>query len=236
MNKVDEKGNFSCAINVSFLESFCTRTLNDKERRCVMVHLPRRTVWPFSLGIMLLLLLSGCGSNELHNSATSPSSSSASQTTGAGSPGSIPAHTPQATVPGSTPSPSAGPVVLQVSATTYRSGETISVTIWNQGKQTISFPDHLTNCTVLLFEHQAGSAWQPVAPCKLMTATRLHFLTAGTTLAVTLTSSLAWPGGIYRAKLSYSELGTVGNANVDIGPARTVYSSEFRLLVGNASQ
>ena len=84
-------------------------------------------------------------------------------------------------------------------------------TINNQTNQEIVFSDHLSECTVLLLQVQSpanSGLWQPVAPCKLMTVTRLHSLKAGQTLTVTLKApGNQWPTGLYRALLTYAITG-----------------------------
>ncbi len=169
------------------------------------MHLFRRPM--LSVGIIVLLFLKGCGYSG-----------------GSG-------DTPPATSPSVPPTDL---VVLLVGAASYQAGETVRVTISNQGKHTISFPDHKTNCTVLLFEHQVDSSWEAVAPCKLMIMTRLHSLQAGATLDVALVPSPGWPAGTYRAKLDYSVQSRVPNKGS--GTPKTVYSSEFRVAVGDQSQ
>ena len=169
------------------------------------MHLFRQQM--LAVGIIVLLFLEGCGYNG-------------------GSGDTPPAPSPSV--------PPTGLVVLHVGATSYQAGETVRVTIRNQGTHTISFSDHKSNCTVLLFEHQVGSSWEAVAPCKLMIMTRLHSLQAGATLDVALVPSLGWPAGTYRAKLDYSAQSSVPNASS--GSQKTVYSSEFRVEVGDQSQ
>jgi hypothetical protein len=169
------------------------------------MHLFRQPM--LAVGIIVLLSLEGCGSNG-----------------GSG-------DTPPATSPSVPPT---GLVVLHVGATSYQAGETVRVTIRNQGKHTISFSDHKSNCTVLLFEHQVGSSWEAVAPCKRMIMTRLQSLQAGATVDVALLPSPGWPTGTYRAKLDYSVPSRGPNASS--GTPKTVYSSEFRVAVGGQSQ
>jgi hypothetical protein len=139
---------------------------------------------------------------------------------------------------GSGDTPPSGPptalVVLHVGTTSYQAGETVRVTIRNQGTHTISFSDHKSNCTVLLFEHQVGSSWEAVASCKLMIMTRLHSLQAGATVDVALLPSPGWPAGTYRAKLDYSVQSSVPDSGS--GTPKTVYSSEFRVAVGGQNQ
>jgi hypothetical protein len=99
------------------------------------MHLFRRQM--LSVGIIVLLFLEGCRYSG-----------------GSG-------DTPPATSPSVPP---ADLVVLHVGAASYQAGETVRVTIRNQGTQPISFTDHKTNCSVLLLEHQVGSSWEAVTP------------------------------------------------------------------------
>ncbi len=79
------------------------------------------------------------------------------------------------------------------------------VMISNHRGQTIYFPDHLTNCTVILLERQVAGIWQPVNLCKLMILTRLLPLNTRQNLAVKLLPLLsAWAPGLYRASIRYS--------------------------------
>lgn len=170
-----------------------------KKEGGILMYRSQRSV--LFVGLTMLFLLAGCGHN-----------------TGNGSP-------PSAASPTVPPSP--GSVVLQVGAASYRAGDSIRVTILNQSQQTISFADHQTNCSVLLMEHQVGSSWEPVAPCKLMIATRLHSLQAGAKFDANLTPSFQWPTGTYRARLDYH----VQNASAP----QTVYSSTFLWTDGGQS-
>ena len=153
------------------------------------------------VSIAMVFLLAGCG----HNAGS-----------GSGNGGSP------------TPSPTEGPptlpVTLQVGATSYAPGSTISVTIKNQSGQTVYFADHRTNCTVLLVERQVSDSWVPVAPCKLMILTRIHSLNAGAVSEVTIITTNQWPTGNYHARLDYSFKPNTGNG----GPT-PVYSNMFNL-------
>jgi hypothetical protein len=147
------------------------------------------------VGIVVVFLLAGCGHNV-----------------GSG------------TTPSPTGKPPTLPVTLQVGATNYARGDSISVTIKNQSGQTIYFADHRTNCTVLLLERLVNSSWEPVAPCKLMIATRIHSLKTGEVSTITIITSSQWPTGHYQARLDYSFKQDAG-----VNGPTPVYSNMFLL-------
>jgi hypothetical protein len=159
----------------------------------------------------------------------------AAQLTGCGQNGSTGGGTNATPAPTNVPSPavtntplptaSTGPVILRVGATTYHASDTISVTLSNQSTRAIYFPDHLTNCTVILLQRQVIGGWQSVNVCKLMTPTGLHKLEAGKSLTVDLTSPPSlWGVGLYRAMLRYGSAQTFG------GSATTLYSAGFQVV------
>lgn len=103
-----------------------------------------------------------------------------------------------------------GPVTLHVDAQSYRSTDTITVTLINQSNQTIYFPDHLTNCSVILLLRlkvqplTSDSGQAAIEPCKSEIATWIHSLAAGQSLVVRLIAPInGWSPGIYHAMLSY---------------------------------
>ena len=149
-----------------------------------------------SVGIVLVFLLAGCGYNQ--------NSKALSSSTGV---------------------PVTSSVTLQVGATSYGSGSTISVTIKSQSQQTISFVDHQTNCTVIQLERRGANSWEPVAPCMLKIMTRIHKLNVGESLEVKLAAPGQWPTGLYRARLDYGVRSETGG---DMSTA--VYSSEFHVV------
>jgi hypothetical protein len=68
-------------------------------------------------------------------------------------PSSSAATKPSPTTSGnSTAATRTGLVMLHTNAQYYRKDDTISVPLSNQSDQTIYFPDHLTNCTVVLLQ------------------------------------------------------------------------------------
>jgi len=109
-----------------------------------------------------------------------------------------------------------GPVTLHTNARSYRIKATIFVTLSNQSNHTIYFPDHLTNCTVILLQRQPvqlriSRGMQPVNLCRLGIVTRIHALGARQSLVVRLVAPLrGWPPGGYIATLSYRTSNSAG--------------------------
>ncbi|HEU5373826.1 MAG TPA: hypothetical protein VFV38_00150 [Ktedonobacteraceae bacterium] len=129
--------------------------------------------------------------------------------------------------PAPTPSPGRGSVTLHIDAPSYRVRDPISVTVDNQSTQTISFPDHLTNCTVIQLQRQrvqpadSDGGQGGISPCLLDSPTRMHQLGPGQRLLVKLTAPQGgWPPGLYRAMLSY-------HAPLPTSPATTCSSPSF---------
>jgi len=165
------------------------------------------------LGLMLIpVLLAGCGQQ---------SSTGGTHATPTPTPVPSPAVT-KAPFPTAT----AGAVSLHVGATSYHPTETISVILSNQSTQAISFPDHLTDCTVIQLQRQVHGNWENVHTCLLLTPTRLHRLDAGKRLTVALVSSAArpWALGLYHATLRYSTTQSFG------GPTTTIFSAGFQIV------
>ncbi|HLX59405.1 MAG TPA: hypothetical protein VKR83_20495 [Ktedonobacteraceae bacterium] len=120
-----------------------------------------------------------------------------------------------------------GPVTLHVDAQSYRSNDTITVTLNNQSNQTIYFPDHLTNCSVILLLRlpvqplNSDSGQAVINPCRTEIATRIHSLPAGQNLVVKLIApATGWPSGLYRAALSYF-------TSLSLKAPTTIYTTAF---------
>jgi hypothetical protein len=121
----------------------------------------------------------------------------------------------------------AGPVTLHTNARDYGIRATIFVRVSNQSNHTIYFPDHLTNCTVILLQRLKA---QPLAgdnvqaginPCRLGIVTRIHSLGPGRRLVVRLVAPLnGWPPGFYHATLTY-------RTSLNAGPSTTIDSAVF---------
>jgi hypothetical protein len=174
-----------------------------------------RLLMPLSV-FVVLTLLAGCGpysTNSSANSTTPPKIVAKSST-----PVKKPIPTPRATP---TPPPHTlrtGPVTLNVSASVYRPGATIVLILDNRSGQTIHFPNHLTECTVVLLEQLVHGTWVPVAPCRLMILTAFLSLGSGQELVVKLAAPRT--PGIYRGVLTYSTPGS----------RRTIFSGDFQVV------
>jgi hypothetical protein len=150
-----------------------------------------------------MFIVSSCTSN----SSSSPSPSPPSGTQPAqGSPGSA-----------------SNGVTLDLASTTYHTSDTLRITLKNSGSQPIFFPDHLTNCTVLLLEYQVNGSWQAIDNCGTLNATRWHMLSPQQQLEVTLSPpAQGWATGHYRLKLVYH----VGQRTA---PPQTLYSVIYQV-------
>ena len=143
-----------------------------------------------------LLLFAGCGP-AIPTGATSLSPTSTTKSP------SSPPSTP-------TPAVKTGPIALYTNSSLYQAGDALTVTLSNGSNQAIYFPDHLTNCTVILLQRSKA---QPLAneggpagidPCQLTIATHIHSLGAGQRLVVRLVAPKSgWPAGLYVATLRY---------------------------------
>src|SRR5947209_2313351 len=120
-----------------------------------------------------LILLTGCGPNTTTGVIGQTTATTEPSSTGA-------TKSPPAATSSSTHAVKTGSVTLHADASFYRTSDSISVTLSNQSNQTIYFPDHLTNCTVILLQGQkvkplAGENGQAgINPCRLEIATRIH--------------------------------------------------------------
>jgi hypothetical protein len=111
-------------------------------------------------------------------------------------------------------------ITLTVDATSYHISDPIVVTLSNQSTQTIEFPDHLTECSVIQLQRQEDGSWKEVSPCLKFIATLIHKLEAGQSLNVELVSS-SENAGLHRATLSYR--------TSDASDAQTIFSQAFQV-------
>lgn len=176
---------------------------------------------PLLLLCLGLVLLAGCGYNG--NTPTSTGNSAMA----AGTPSVTPGATATATAatPAATRASGSGGVTIQLSASGYHARDTIVVTIANGTSQTIAFPDHQSNCTIVLLQRQSATSWQPVSICREMILTRILTLGAGKSQIVSLHApGNGWQTGTYRVTFGYG----VG-ANASAARGSTVSSLVFQV-------
>jgi hypothetical protein len=175
-----------------------------------MNRLYRLTILIVSAG--MLLFLAACGQNSTGNGSSSsqPGLTGTSGTAQLVKTGIVPTKVPLHPSPTPTaPAQLTGKVILQIDTIPQQASASMVLTLNNSTNQEILFSDHLTECSVLLLQVQPqlpanSGTWQAVAPCKLMIVTRLHSLTSGKTLTITLIPPGGqWAPGLYHALLSY---------------------------------
>lgn len=202
----------------------------------------RQHRWMICLAASMLVLipLTGCGQKAAGSSASQPGSTATtgSQSGFTGTPGSaqlVKKNTLLTAVPTRqlSPPPAAQPmrgtVTLQVNVVPQSAHDAITFTLNNQTNQTIFFADHHSGCTVILLQMVPGlqdnGQWQTLAPCKVLTMTRMQTLAAGQNLTITFNPpSGQWTPGLYRGVLSYAAAETDGQR-------KTIFSTTFK--VGN---
>ena len=155
--------------------------------------------------VAAMILFTACGQTTTTNTSTATPVLTATGTA------TLPLHT--------------GGVTLHTDRTSYQQKNTISATLKNQSNQTIYFPDHLTDCSVILLQRlpaqplSGDSGQAGINSCRSEIVTRMHSLAPGQTLVVKLLSpSSGWPPGLYRATLTY---------NTALKQPKTIYTAAF---------
>jgi hypothetical protein len=120
-------------------------------------------------------------------------------------------------------------VTLTTDKQRYNAGDAITATIANGLATSIWTADHQTNCTIVTAERQQDGQWQAMAPCRLMIATRMVAIAAGSQTSVKVLSGSAdlhnaWPVGTYRVKFAYR-----AGADNASGTEAIIYSAEFTI-------
>ncbi len=180
--------------------------------------LRRLTLLLIACLLLVSTSLAGCRTNATNDTAVpSTVTTASSPPTGTGT-----AVSPTVMTEPSHPAET-GFVTLRTDALSYRSSDTISVTVSNQRSQTIHFLDHRTNCTVVLLQRNVNGSWESLNLCKLMIVTRVHTLEPGQSLLVKLIAPAnQWLPGLYRINLSYE-------ASQDSSYMITIYSAVFHV-------
>jgi hypothetical protein len=168
--------------------------------------------------IIVLTLFAGCGSNTTAGAIVPLTTMSDLSSVAATKSSSTAANIPTSTL-------RTRPVTLRVGSPIYFIGNTISITLSNHSNRTIYFPDHLTNCTIVLLQRQMNGNWLTANLCRLEIATRIHSLGARQRLIVRLVAPLnGWLPGLYRATLSY-------RASLNAGRPTTIFSAVFKVVL-----
>lgn len=154
--------------------------------------------------LLMLAICAGCGPNFSSSATGSPTTPTTS--------------TPPSPTATSTRGGTTGPITLHTTAAFYQVGDTITVNVNNRSSQTIYFPDHLTDCTVILLQREkvqpqaSGTGQDGINLCELAIVTRIHSLGPGGSLAVKLVAPRnGWLVGLYHATLSYRISSTAGS-------------------------
>ena len=156
-----------------------------------------------SIGTIILLFLSGCGSTPLGDVAA------------------------QNTSPATT---SSGPVVITTDHAVYAPTDLLHVTIMNGLTQPLYAYDHQASCSLLTMEQQVQGSWQPLvtplAGCAIKSPTRLVQIASHATYQGTITAGYLrqgeanFPAGQYRLRFTYQL-----TATQEISPAPTESSA-----------
>jgi hypothetical protein len=190
---------------------------------------PQRLTISTIAGLVVLICLASCGYKAEGSTGSTPGPTGTSGSVRIAKTAVVLTAGPTriASPPTAARSSTTGIVTLHLDTIPQSVRDGITLTINNQTNQEIFFADHMTECTVILLQMmtqlQENGQWQPVAPCRVLTVTRLRTLLSGKSLTVTLLPpSGQWVPGLYRAVLSYVSSG-VGVQS------KTISSPSFRM-------
>jgi hypothetical protein len=123
--------------------------------------------------------------------------------------------------------PPSNTVKVKADREAYQDRDPVVLKVTNEMSQTIVAADHKSYCSILYVQKQDGNNWVNVAPCLLLTQTRLVKINPGEEAFVKIAnedaSSRLLPG-TYRLELTYSAADGTGQP---IGNPVTVQSSTF---------
>lgn len=180
-------------------------------------------------GLAMFLFFASCGKNSGNipdsqaNYSGTPGKGQQLSATSASPPAR--SSRPSPTVPATS---TMGEVIFHIDAVPQRASDTLTVTVENQTNQTILFPDHLTDCSVILLERNVppppgDGQWEMIAPCRVTTVTQIHSLNPGQHIKVALVPpDQQWISGLYRAALSYWIAGMQSGLT-------TIFSARFQM-------
>jgi hypothetical protein len=125
--------------------------------------------------------------------------------------------------------PSADLVSVTTERSAYDVSEPIVVKITNGNDQSIVTWDHKTNCAIVTLQKQEANGWVNIAPCLLLTPTRLVTIGPRMELLMNLppeNSNARYAPGVYRLEFAWFFVGDNGQP---VGNAATSYSPQFTL-------
>ena len=128
------------------------------------------------------------------------------------------------------PQPPTNRIIVNAERDVYPERETVVVKITNDSDQPVVTLDHKSYCTILNVQKQQVNNWITVAPCLLLTPTRLIKLGAREDQVLKLpTDDLAakLDPGTYRVELTYWAMDSNGQP---VGNPATVYSRTFTVI------
>ena len=115
-------------------------------------------------------------------------------------------------------------VAITLDKQQYASRDTITMTIINHLPDAITVTDHQTNCTIISLQLLTNGSWQTIHNCRIMSATRMIKIAAGSTTTIQLVpgggqlATTPWTAGTYRATLLYGT-GTTPNFGASVTSA-----------------
>ena len=141
-------------------------------------------------------------------------SSTTSDSTATSTPSNIPfSPIVQATHGATATTVTQGKVTIAASQTTYRTNDTITITITNGLSESIFVTPYYTNCTPVRLEKEVQSNWMVLGNCTREQMAHAVAIPAGTSTQLQLSphvnvprpnASTQWQAGVYRASLTYN--------------------------------
>jgi hypothetical protein len=126
--------------------------------------------------------------------------------------------------------PSSDRVSIVTERSEFDVSEPIVFKVHNGNDQVIVTSDHKSSCSIVYLQKQQPGGWANLAPCLLLTPTRLIPIGARQSLSMRLPpdgTKLQFPAGTYRLEMTYQFAGSGGQP---VGDEVTVHSPQFTLI------
>lgn len=168
----------------------------------------RTRVFQGALGIVLAMLLAGCGASAAGSTCQNAASTA--------------------------PTINQGLVTIATDHGAYAASAGIAVTVTNKTSTTIYAFDHQAGCTVLALQQQVKGEWvaanQHIAGCGIESVSALVALAPNQPYTATIHAGpmgpVAWPAGTYRLALTYF----TSQADATQGHGTIVYSQSLTMV------